>query len=1541
MRSHKLESSRQVYVKDVTIPFLTDVFAKVYPRYGINITVSTDENIPFGSRFDKDERSKINGDFLNMASQNTTMAIQGVLDKMTDQEILNTFVLSGLYYNHYLNLFLSPLAFSISEFHHKLLGLTKSGSDQPFYKKGSLPKMTYISFTGIYSEFELDLLSEFSEHIQIIMIYDENTGGPKILGDRLDEDDLDFRKEKRYYRAISDKILLLPLKAGKGKPLQSNEIWSIFETFVFKAINQFKPDYIAFNHSFIFHRESNAPFYLDEATLGRIVYNLAILADYRMIISPFKIPDLCLAETSIAEDKRKKRMEEGDKIINFFKEKTPLKDDIERVNKLEKRLNYIFEHYGVSYDRSYFKNCYIICLEALSGLKRYKTGNLAEKSEMNINPILSQNIYEISNHYKSHSYYNTLYSPSFKSTLKFQNHMFKQIFQNNFRSNTLLPKPTTVDSSYIIGALKLTNYRKKIPYYDEYKISCLTLERIPEKGKTGSIMDLVLDEESQVEVDYKVADKIRFFLMNAIRVNAEGMDRDNFLIEFDKANIKTTVHRMKKPGSSNIDGLRASGLCAHGDRFYVVYGMATSLPDLRQVDVNTVWYYDIANDSWGELTPKGGKAGIPRHNVNVCIVERKSKTYLYVMGGEVVTTNDTMNSYYDIYNLIEVLEISPKNEYIYSKIDKSKIGGPNHFSYIPFIHSYSMYNDEDGTLTIMGGRAVQGSVNDWSFFVFELNVDKQELKEVKHFINSIENYDKKDAKSEEGQNYRKFHRLCAVADKDRNMFYDKQNKTVYFIYRNKFSYYLTTYEIGSEKLYTMYYENLNIEFLKTKLDEARSSDAKRTDKKQMTLQQSIYIGYIFEDPRARNVLRVIMDAIKNLKLDKNVVNSDELLDTFKKIVTEEEKKPKAEEYCNRLRFFIEGLEKYPEIKDIFIAVDDRFNQIRNLLKEINIHNPGMLPITDIIEVMKTDGWEIELGNESDREVIKNTIQGASSTINSLQSNLSLDALNSFSRSINQSSYVALKQQHQSSIGGYKNPSTDQKKVSSISSTLSIRGSSLSTQAGSKLPADVPSKPENEEKKTAPNQGKDEGEIKAEVPTKQEEIKEEKKVEPKVEKKKEKNEEPSAKPKARAVSKSREKEKAEEEEKKKLKLEKEKEKEKEKKKKQKQKQKEQEIEEIAVKKPKKKVVAGTPVGEEQALEESKSDEIMKKNFKEFKQCLKSDALKDSRLFFNPSGTEMTLDFEDRKLRINLCVLLDDNKLEKLCFREVPYSCAVYNSCFLMYFDKYFEDTNSRAYQIYKNYFLFCNLEEALDAGLSALEESDDSDEVFIDVRLKPLFKVKSYTDISRRGVALTPKSIFLFGGSSFSEDDDENPRVLYNRAFKYDLSKDVSSSKFETQLDIDLEEKGCGVISVVDKDFVYVCTREKPKYLHVFTHEGSRKKVITLPQFVKDENKIYRVQMNLIQQNKKPKLLFNIYEPLTDSMREYPEYTYKLYDLQKQTWKDVDLTTNSDIPHLKLYTERESTALNFTEKPLDRIYKRVHFEGQLHIAELIVVDKGKD
>lgn len=336
------------------LKFLQDMCKLLYKKK--NILDLSDKDIHLGESLEssiKDNKKLLKYDFLNDSTLAITVSLSEVIDRLTDSdEIQNCIILNSHSFIHPSNWLLSPAALALSFFNSQIIDLKKPKNDEPYYTKATLPRVSYLSLTGILSEMDINVLNRSSENIQIVSIYDENTGGPTIL-----RDDRLVKVPKKSnlkidFQDTSNKLLLLPLKCKKNsdgsykKEYTSNGILQLIEYAVIPSLTKFRPSYIVLNVSLIFDAENQTPFSIDTETLGYIVHLLGKLADCKVIVFPFKIPNMKEPEIKDCFEEAKKHIEDKEE---------------------QERLDSILDRYGVPYNEVYLRNSIVRIFEVLSG----------------------------------------------------------------------------------------------------------------------------------------------------------------------------------------------------------------------------------------------------------------------------------------------------------------------------------------------------------------------------------------------------------------------------------------------------------------------------------------------------------------------------------------------------------------------------------------------------------------------------------------------------------------------------------------------------------------------------------------------------------------------------------------------------------------------------------------------------------------------------------------------------------------------------------------------------------------------------------------------------------------------------------------------------------------------------------------------------------------------------------------------------------------------------------------------------------------------
>ena len=682
-------------------------------------------------------------DLSNELALKTVLSIRKVLDDVTDDEITNFFIMNTHSFLHPINYLLSPAALSVSFFNSQLLNTKKLYKDEYYYSKSSLPSVTYLNISGIYSEIDIDILHEFSGNIQTIMIYDENTGGPSILSKGEYKEEIDGRKNPRGFQTISDKLLLIPLrcdKKRKEKSYSQNDILSIIEQMVVGAIAKFKPSYVVLNCSLIHDGQSNTPFCIDGNTLGKILQLISVLCDQKVVVYPFKLPNLAGGNN-------------------------------QKILKRSARYDYIFEKYAIPYQPKFLLDCFVNCIEALAGLKEENAWERATMRRLaGENPLRSQVLYLIGRHYKNHPYYNFLYSKTLA--------------------------PLAVSSRKYIGAEVSvpSNKAKPISYLPFIVLGGIETKKL--EAEKRRMNEVILEENSQYLVDYG-SDKSNptVYVFNArLAESACGITTYGRVchaaFRIDIENPATfREHFELEEFDVDEDMMRKDfGLCKCGSLVFQVYGTDAT----NNKDSTDIFYFDIESSKDYKLEIKGEKPEIlPRHGVTVCAFQREGRYYLYVFGGQVqndvVYGNRRLGSL-DVIDIVEVYSIEDprgKAGWDYKVLQKAELTKDERISFIPFRNSFAFYDEKREEILLMGGSQFVNSVCEWNFPVFVFDVKAGKFTKFDMFLNDAKgNLQRKTIINEPDA----IPVLpMAIADQNKNFFYDAKNDTFEFLVMNRFN----------------------------------------------------------------------------------------------------------------------------------------------------------------------------------------------------------------------------------------------------------------------------------------------------------------------------------------------------------------------------------------------------------------------------------------------------------------------------------------------------------------------------------------------------------------------------------------------------------------------------------------------------------------------------------------------------------------------------------------------------------------------------------
>lgn len=179
----------------------------------------------------KDKERPLIQDLLNPKTKVHIKAFSEICEKIAVQESGSCLFFNLLHFEEFYHQYFSPAALSLSYFFYleknkeeKAEPYPKTDSPQKapekgYLKKGSFTptKVTYLSFSGIYSEMDQDYLTQYGEdNAQIIQIYDERTGGPIMQAGRKDLISIDMREKSIPFDPNSKNVYLIPLTVGDG-----------------------------------------------------------------------------------------------------------------------------------------------------------------------------------------------------------------------------------------------------------------------------------------------------------------------------------------------------------------------------------------------------------------------------------------------------------------------------------------------------------------------------------------------------------------------------------------------------------------------------------------------------------------------------------------------------------------------------------------------------------------------------------------------------------------------------------------------------------------------------------------------------------------------------------------------------------------------------------------------------------------------------------------------------------------------------------------------------------------------------------------------------------------------------------------------------------------------------------------------------------------------------------------------------------------------------------------------------------------------------
>ena len=777
--------------------FLKDAAEKVYQgiyRKKLNNLPYISSNIEAIDKYTDDDTNLLSFDLINDSTLTTILSLHELFDRVTDDEVSNCFCLTSNPFIHPINCLLSSAALGLSYFHHSLLATKSSKRDKKnFYNKQNLPKVTYLSLTGIYSEIDIDMINTFSDNVQTIVMYDENTGGPAILSKRshqnLEEDSL--REHEIHFQNISKTLLLIPLECSadeKVKSYSSNDILNLIMDLVIPSIAKFKPVYIVLNCSLIFDQNNKTPFDIDEATLAKIIQLLKLVADQKVIVYPFKLPTQTNHTLTAFNQTRK-----------FIKKREQ-----------QQRLDYIFERYAIPYNETYLLNSFVNTIEALSGiiflinfilnLLDLKVDETFEaKQRLRVNYLNNDCRHMIGRYYKTHGYYHFLHCKSYGPLARFA----EQYFKDN--SQTILNHKT-----------KTSN---RIPLLSKQGVIKTTKLLINEPVKG----EVTLDYRSQYLVDYKdELSEPTIYIFNAkiydqyltsLKVPgplshcAIKLNEENF---FELSEIKIISRFHLKNSRDSLPYLLNSGICCFETYVFQVYGTKFDDNDQEYGDSNEIIYFNFDDNKSHKLTVDKQHEILPRHSVTACAFKKDNLYFLYVFGGQVQAHTTWMNRDFGCLDVIDIVEIYTTDNLLtgqwqYTILSKSSLTSSKTLSFIPFKYSYAHYEEDEEKIVLMGGTTFKDSVYDWTFPVFEFDTRTNKFTSFDAFLNNmkgslsmtkIRNDDLKTVVPE------------AIASTNKNFWFEKANRTFHFVVPSREDNGLVCYYLYNRSTSTCSFEHL-------------------------------------------------------------------------------------------------------------------------------------------------------------------------------------------------------------------------------------------------------------------------------------------------------------------------------------------------------------------------------------------------------------------------------------------------------------------------------------------------------------------------------------------------------------------------------------------------------------------------------------------------------------------------------------------------------------------------------------------------------------
>ena len=774
---------------------LENIYHKKYHFQKLGLMISEMET-ELSSQF-----PRLYEDFFSTENMITLTSLSELIDKISQGDILNAFCFSLLTFNFPLNLRLSPITLAISFDSYKKLQLKEEAENT--YKKSALPKLTYICFNGIYSQLDIYMIYEYSDNVQVIMIYDQSTGGPIVEQRTPDNSVSEAENDPKSFESlakISKNILLIPLDCSAGK-IDSKSIYDLFTNTINRAVRAFEPETVLIAHSFTFHpdepynqtKANPIPFSLKTSTWTKILYDLCLIANYKVLVYPSKLCYDPSTRNDTADGENSWKMTKND-------EETALT-------------------FSQSWNPSYFENCIIGTLEALSGIQTsIKLYLNALKGQQTFKPIrkrqgdimkfthpIQKQFNAILSQYSQTNLYGRLYSnemeealalnkklqndrivsmedfirknPSLNCTLSIQ----KPWFANNlyfdvdemkkpFREqHNRFEKPKTVNK---IREIHRSHVSNEILVFDQKKLEANSVGNIVSCTRKLSLMydentPIFPRKESQYIVDYASSTLYYFNILFENKYRAFEFKIDpNSNLSLPNTQDDRFTRNYPAQGENTIFNL---GLCVGDSKVFCVYGKTSDSQCTEQIS-----YFDAQTREW--ITPKikhrydyseQEEKFIPRHSVTCNYFKAttlyNTKHILYVFGGLSDSIDPTKK--WRIWNHVEFYTMNFVSQTFEFRSVSRKQLFTERVSFMPYTHSYSL--QMEGQILILGGQRTSNSVveaSSVSNFCYNVEKDCFAKSGKAEFRGSRKSIAPKRARHE-----------LAIADASRNIFHDGDN----------------------------------------------------------------------------------------------------------------------------------------------------------------------------------------------------------------------------------------------------------------------------------------------------------------------------------------------------------------------------------------------------------------------------------------------------------------------------------------------------------------------------------------------------------------------------------------------------------------------------------------------------------------------------------------------------------------------------------------------------------------------------------------------